>query len=105
MEQWETAISMGGEICVLGDINLNFLKWADSNISTNSHTYKLCSLVAQLFDRIIPHGFVQLVSVATRTRQEASGLDHFYSNHPEKLSEVQSHYRDRSDHKISRVKA
>ena len=59
-------------------------------------------LIAQLFDRIIPHGFVQLVSVATRLsqHQEPSGLDHFYSNHPEKLSDIQAHYRGSSDHKI-----
>ena len=102
LDQWETAMSSGSEICVLGDINLNFLKWTTSNISTNSHTYKLRSLVTQLFDRILPHGFVQLVSGATRISpgQEPSGLDHFYSNHPEKLSDVQAHFRGGSDHKL-----
>ena len=102
LDQWETAISTGAEIIVLGDMNLNFLKWCDNNISTSSHAYRLRSLVTQLFDRIIPHGFVQLVSVATRVSrgQEPSGLDHFYSNHPEKLSEVQAHFRGGSDHKL-----
>ena len=102
LDQWEMAISTGAEICILGDLNLNFLKWFDDTISTSSHTYKLRSLVAQLFDRIIPHGFVQLVTVATRISpgQEPSGLDHFYSNHPEKLNEVQAHFRGGSDHKL-----
>ena len=102
MDQWEAAISTGSEIIVTGDANLDFLKWRDENIATNSHTYRLRSLVTQLFDRIIPHGFVQLVSVATRVSQgqEPSGLDHFYSNYPEKLSEVEAHYRGGSDHKI-----
>ena len=85
-----------------GDVNLNFLQWCDDSIPTSSHSYKLRSLVAQLFDRIIPHGFVQLVTVATRVSNghEPSGLDHFYSNSPEKLSEVQAHYRGGSDHKL-----
>ena len=100
LDQWETAISTGSEICVIGDINLNFLRWADD--SSTSHANRLRPLVSQLFDRIIPHGFVQLVSVATRIfpGQEPSGLDHFYSNHPEKLSEIQTHYRGGSDHKL-----
>ena len=102
LDQWESAISTGAEICVLGDVNLNFLNWCDSTISTSSNTHKLRPLISQLFDRIIPHGFVQLVSVATRIspHQEPSGLDHFYSNHPEKLSEIQAHYRGSSDHKL-----
>ena len=102
LDQWEAAISTGSEIIVTGDANLDFLKWRDENIATNSHTYRLRSLVTQLFDRIIPHGFVQLVSVATRVSQgqEPSGLDHFYCNYPEKLSEVEAHYRGGSDHKI-----
>ena len=74
----------------------------DKNITTSTHTYRLRPLVTQLFDRIIPHGFVQLVSVATRIcqGQEPSGLDHFWSNYPEKLSEVEAHYRGGSDHKM-----
>ena len=102
LDQWETALSSGSEIIVTGDVNLNFLQWCDDSIPTSSHSYKLRSLVAQLFDRIIPHGFVQLVTVATRVSNghEPSGLDHFYSNSPEKLSEVQAHYRGGSDHKL-----
>lgn len=101
LDQWEAAISTGAEICVLGDLNLNFLRWADDSSST-SHDDRLRPLVTQLFDRILPHGFVQLVSVATRIfpGQEPSGLDHFYSNHPEKLSDIQAHYRGASDHKL-----
>ena len=102
LDQWETALSSGSEIIVTGDVNLNFLQWCDDSIPTSSQSYKLRSLVAQLFDRIIPHGFVQLVTVATRVSNghEPSGLDHFYSNSPEKLSEVQAHYRGGSDHKL-----
>ena len=71
-------------------MNLNFLNWCDSDISTYSQTYKLRSLVSELFNRIMPHGFVQLVSVATRVGrgQEPTGLDHIYSNFPEKLSDI-----------------
>ena len=72
-------------------MNLRFLNWHDDNISAASQTYKLRPLVLELFNRIIPHGFVQVVSVATRvgSGQKPSGLDHIYSNFPEKLSEVQ----------------
>ena len=102
LDNWEAAISTGAEICVLGDFNLNFLKWCDDNVSSSSQTYKLRSLTTPLFERIIPHGFVQLVCGATRIfpGQEPSGLDHFYSNHPEKLSEIQAHFRGASDHKL-----
>ena len=102
MDQWEAAILTESEIIVIGDANLDFLKWRDENITTSSHTYRLRPLVTQLFDQIIPHGFVQLVSVATRIcqGQEPSGLDHFWSNYPEKLSEVEAHYRGGSDHKM-----
>ena len=95
LEQWERAISTGAEIIVSGDMNLNFLKWCDDN-------YNLRSLSTELFDRILPHGFAQLISVATRVgnNQEASGLDHLYSNSLEKLSDVQVKHKGSSDHKL-----
>ena len=106
LEQWERAISLGAEILVTGDMNLNFLNWHDDNISAASQTYKLRSLILELFNRIIPHGFVQVVSVATRVSSghEPSGLDHVYSNFPEKLSEVQVKKRGSSDHSLIFVK-
>ena len=102
LDQWEMAICSGREILVLGDFNTNFLTWTNNNAPMTSHTYKLRSLTAALFDHIKPHGFVQLINVATRvvTGCEPSGLDHVYSNHPEHLSEAQVLYWGSSDHKL-----
>ena len=52
--QWEDAIGSGKEICVLGDMNLNFLTWLNQNSTLTSHARKLQPLVMELFDRIMP---------------------------------------------------
>ena len=95
LDQWERAIETGREICVMGDTNLNFLTWLNQNTSLTSHARRLQPLVVALFDRVIPHGFVQLVSEAIwfMVGVEPSGLDHFYSNHPEHLSDIQVKYQ------------
>ena len=102
LEQWEKAISSDREIIVTGDMNLNFLNWCDDNLPSTSQTYKLRSFVSELFTRIMPHGFVQLVTVATRAvnGQEPSGLDHLYSNFPEKMSEIQVNFHGSPDHNL-----
>ena len=96
IEQWEQAISEGKEIHCQGDFNLNCVNWDSPS------TARLKPLINQLFDRIIPHGFAQLVTTATRTwrGQESSCLDHHYSNHPEKVSNVHAYYTGASDHKL-----
>ena len=66
LSQWELAIMEGKEICVTGDINLNFLVWGNPNVYLTSHAKKLQPLVTKLFDQIIPLGFVQMVKKATR---------------------------------------
>ena len=93
LSQWETAIQEGREICVLGDTNLNYFHWFNQNQQIPAHSRKLQPLVMQIFERIIPHGFVQLVKVATRIvkGQEPSCLDHIYTNHPEKYSNIETH--------------
>ena len=59
-----------------------------------------------LFTRILPLGVVQLVICATRAEYSASetGLDHLYSNSPEKLAEVKAEFTGMSDHKIISVR-
>ena len=96
IDQWEKAISEEKEIHCLGDFNLNWLNWDSPSTST------LNSLKIQLFDRVIPHGFAQLVTTVTRTwkGQEPSCLDHHYTNHPEKVSNVNAYFTGASDHKI-----
>ena len=102
LDQWERAVASGREICVLGDFNLDFLHFGRNNLPANSQSARLRPLVAELFDRIIPHGFAQMVSVFTRSwpNQESSGLDHFWTNRPEKLSQVHATWAGGSDHKI-----
>ena len=85
-----------------GDLNLNFLTWLNPQ---TSHAKKLQPLVRALFDKILPYGFVQLVTEATRFMPgvEPSGLDHVYSNHPDHLSEVQVIFKGSSDHRLTLV--
>ena len=66
---------------------------------------RLKSLIELLFSRIIPHGVSQLVTVPTRSwpGQEDSGLDHIYSNKPDKLSNVYAEFTGGSDHKLIKI--
>ena len=84
LEQWEVAIMEEKEVHVLGDANIDFLKWRDTRQPGDQDARRLHQLIVQLFDRIIPHGFAQLVTGPTRIQrgQEPSGLDHYYTNKP-----------------------
>ena len=86
----------------MGDTNLDFLKWNDSSQPGSSQRNRLHKLAHAVFDRIFPFGFVQLVSSPTRfwPGQEPSGLDHWYTNKPGKLSDIQVNNHGSSDHKI-----
>ena len=84
----------------MGDTNLDFLKWNDyKQPGSHNRAQKLSNAV---FDRIFPHGFIQLVSVPTRfcPGQEPSGLDHWYTNRPGKLSDIQVHNHGGTDHRM-----
>ena len=50
LDQWERAVGSGKEICVMGDINLNFLNWMSPNSNLTSHARRLEPLVTVLFD-------------------------------------------------------
>ena len=64
VQQWEIAIAAESEIHVLGDLNLNFLDFNNQNIT--QHAQRLRPLVNLLLDRIVPHGFSQLITDVTR---------------------------------------
>ena len=55
-----------------------------------------------MFTKILPHSFSQLVTVATRHSRgkDGSGLDHYYTNRPEKLSNVSVSSQGNSDHSL-----
>ena len=86
----------------MGDMNLNHCNWTDPNLPCTNQSYKLRELITALFTRILPHGVTQLVSGPTRhfPGQVSTGLDHFYSNRPEKISNIQKHYWGGSDHML-----
>ena len=87
------------------DANLDFLKWRRDNLPANDSTVRLKSLVELLFNRIFPHGVSQVVTVFTRSwpGQEDAGLDHIYTNKPEKLSNVYAEFAGGSDHKLIKI--
>ena len=80
LEKWEQALSEGREVLVLGDMNLDFLKWNRRDLPTNDSSCRLKQLNEHLFTKIFPHGVSQPVTVATRVSPEdpAAGLDHIY---------------------------
>ena len=94
LDQWERALDTGKEVIVLGDCNLDFLKFNDAG--------QLQPLVDLVLERIYPHGVQQLVKVPTRSwpGQQPSCLDHIYTNTPEKISIAQTFIRGSSDHKL-----
>ena len=88
------------------DANLDHLTWRSTDSLPSFHSsIKLKSLIDLLFEKIIPLGVSQLVTGATRFErgQPQSGLDHLYSNKPDKLSSIQTYFTGMSDHKLLKV--
>ena len=94
IDQWDQALATGKEVVVLGDCNLDHLKF--DNAGTEQ------PLVDLMMQRIYPHGVVQCVQGPTRSwpGQSPSGLDHVYTSKPEKLSKVQVKKSGSSDHSL-----
>ena len=102
LEQWEKALDSGKECIVMGDFNLDFLKFNRSEFPTHGQTYRLKPLEDELFSRVVPHGVKQCVVGATRLGaqgQADSGLDHLWTNIPGKMSQIYTKYNG-SDHKV-----
>ena len=95
LSQWELAISEDKEVMVMMDANIDFLRWNDPNPHPNSSIARTRPLAEELFSRIFPHGVSQLVTVPTRSwpGQPDTGIDHVYTNKPDKLSDVQVKYQ------------
>ena len=95
----------GKEVIVMMDANLDFMKWINSNLPPSDSTIKLKSLRDLLFEKIFPQGVVQVVTDATRSwpGQNDSGLDHIYTNKPEKVSSVYAEFIGGSDHKLIKI--
>ena len=102
---WEKALLEGKEVIVMMDANIDFFKWTRDDLPPTDNTSKLKSLISHLFNTIFPHGVSQLVTVPTRAwpGQTESGLDHIYTNKPDKLSSVYAEFAGGSDHKLIKV--
>ena len=98
--KWQAALSTGMEVHCLGDMNLNHCNWTDPDLPSSNQSQTLRELISALFTRIVLHGVAQLVSGPTRhfPGQVSTGLEHYYSNTPNKLSTVQKHHCGGSDH-------
>ena len=94
LDQWDRALTTGKEVIVMGDCNIDHLKF--------SRAGSLQPLVDAMLERIYPHGVVQCVQGVTHSwpGQNPSGLDHVYTNAPEKLSPVQVKVCGSSDHRF-----
>ena len=94
LEQWEQALATGKEVIVLGDCNLDLLKFDRAGV--------LQPLVDSMMQKIYPHGVVQCVKGPTHSwpGQTPSGLDHIYTSVPDKLSQVQVKVCGSSDHRL-----
>ena len=102
LEKWEEAIMEEKEVHCMGDTNIDFLKWKDPSQPGEQDKGRLKPLITQLFDRIISHGFVQLITGPTRVQrgQTPSGLDHYYTNRPQRVNNIHAFYQGSSDHKL-----
>ena len=102
LDQWERALNTGLEVHVLGDMNINHCNWTDQSLPKSNQTSRLKTLISALFTQILPHGVSQLVTGPTRhfPGQKSTGLDHYYCNRPDKLSDVQNQYCGGSDHML-----
>ena len=102
LNQWETAMKTNLECLVLGDLNIDHMTWMKPNPEPTSSAYKLKTLIEDLFVKILPYGAVQCVNGPTRFERSAapSGLDHFWTTDPSKLSDIHTYFHGSSDHKI-----
>ena len=102
LDQWERALDTGLEVHLLGDLNINHCKWTEPSLPSTNQTSRLRSLITALFSNILPHGVSQCVNGPTRhwPGQVPSGLDHYYTNRPDKLSPVSTQHCGGSDHML-----
>ena len=102
LTQWENGLKTDLECLVVGDLNIDHTKWTKDDLPSNSITSKLKPLIESLFNIILPYGMVQCVTGPTRfeSNSSPSGLDHFWTSHPDKLSDIHTYFHGSSDHKL-----
>ena len=98
LDQWSRALVSGEEVHALGDFNI------DSNkLGSKGGLHQ--PLVDVLLQKVVPFGVSQCAPSLTWTPQgnqrgQPSGLDHHWTNQPDKLSEVMAITMGHSDHKL-----
>ena len=94
VEKWKLAAKMG-DCTVIGDINLDFLKWGNPNP-------RISKMVEKVKNEIEILGFQQIVDKFTRTwnEQPDSVLDHIWINRLEKVIYFRNITRTCSDHNL-----
>ena len=98
LDQWKRALETGSEVHSIGDFNID-----SQTLLTSKGPQK--QLADRLVKEIVPLGVTQCAPGATWTPQgsqrgQKSGLDHHWTNRPDKLSEVEAHTIGKSDHKL-----
>ena len=98
LDQWRRALESGAEVHCLGDMNLDSAKLMGGSGPQQP-------LVDALLQQVVPLGATQCAPAATWTPQggqrgQPSGLDHHWTNRPDKLSEVEALVIGQSDHKL-----
>ena len=94
LKKWK-AVSRGKNCILIGDTNLDHLRWSDPE----SH---LVSMVEETKDIIENSGFSQLITGHTRSwRQQADSLlDQIWSNCPQRTVRTYNETRSSSDHNV-----
>ena len=86
-KQLESLNSKGKEVMILGDVNIDFLKY---NKDAQTSAY---------LDMLFDLGFMRVITKATRVTDHTSSLiDHIYTNAPEKVIKSGICLADISDH-------
>ena len=98
IDQWKRALDSGLEVDSIGDFNID-----SQSLFTSKGQQK--PLIEMLLREIIPKGVTQCAPGATWIPQggqkgRESGLDHHWTNRPDKLSEVKAEIIGKSDHKL-----
>ena len=99
LDQWRRALESGAEVHSLGDFNLDSSKLHSSSLGRQQ------PLVEALLRQVVPLGVVQCAPGGTwtpqgRQRGHPAGLDHHWSNRPDRLTDIQALAIGSSDHKL-----
>ena len=104
LTKWEQAILEEKEIIVLGDMNLNTIRWEVPFDQKSDYEKSQNDMVLQMKERILQKGFKILNSDPTRQKDNVEAkpacLDLLLTNMPEKIASYQSGISMFSDHTL-----